>query len=61
MMKERYEPKRNGTVSIIKILFCSIIVIMHYGIPSTINGSEYMFGGGIFLLIFSSFCKDFIS
>lgn len=48
MMKERYEPKRNGTVSIIKILFCSIIVIMHYGIPSTINGSEYMFGGGVY-------------
>ena len=36
--------KKNGIVSIIKFIYCIIIIVMHFGLPSTYG--EYLFEGG---------------
>lgn len=37
--------KKNGIVSIIKFIYCIIIIVMHFGLPSTYG--EYLFEGGV--------------
>lgn len=39
--------RRNGAISGIKLLFCMIIIMMHYNIPSEFG--EYMFEGGVLI------------
>lgn len=42
-------PKRNGTISLLKLFFSLVIILMHYSIPSEIGGTGYLFGGGVYL------------
>lgn len=43
-MTNHSKSNKNGVISFLKFLFCIIIVMMHYGVPS--NFSKYMFEGG---------------
>lgn len=49
--------RRNGAISGIKLLFCMIIIMMHYNIPSEFG--EYMFEGGYLYVDFFFILQGF--
>ena len=49
--------KRNGFLSIVKLLFCNLIILMHWNIPSAI--SENIFGGGYLYVDFFFILQGF--
>lgn len=51
--------KRNGTVSIVKFVFCLVIILMHYSIPAKVGQSERLFEGGYIYVDFFFILQGF--
>ena len=55
----RSEGKRNGTITLLKLIFTGVIIFMHYSIPCETGGNEFLFGGGYIYVDFFFILQGF--